>query len=70
MGLRLDAGQGHPGRGEVPCHLRRYVANRNDVPEGHFSILVELTQSLIAPMELDGYTLPDYQARPSRRPFC
>jgi hypothetical protein len=52
-------GRGTPARGDVPYHLRRYVANRNNVPAGHFSILVELTQSLIAPMEIDGYTLPE-----------
>ncbi len=45
--------------GAVPYHLRRYVANRNNVPAGHFSILVELTQALIAPMEIDGYTMPE-----------
>lgn len=43
----------------VPYHLRRYAANRNAVPAGHFSILIELTQVLIAPMEIDGYTLPE-----------
>jgi hypothetical protein len=48
-----------PRASTVPYHLRRYVANRNSVPAGHFSILVELTQSLIAPMEIDGYTLPE-----------
>lgn len=48
-----------PTANVVPYHLRRYVANRNNVPAGHFSILVELTQSLIAPMEIDGYTLPE-----------
>lgn len=52
-------GKGTPARSEVPYHLRRYVANRNNVPVGHFSILVELTQSLIAPLEIDGYTLPE-----------
>lgn len=44
---------------EIPYHLRRYVANQRNVPEGHFSILTELTQALIAPMEIWGYTLPE-----------
>lgn len=47
------------GSATVPYHLRRYVANRNSVPAGHFSILVELTQALIAPLEIDGYTIPE-----------
>lgn len=45
---------------EVPYHLRRYVANHQNVPVGHFSILTEMTQMLIAPMELMGYTLPEH----------
>jgi hypothetical protein len=44
---------------EVPYHLRRYVANQPNVPVGHFSILTEMTQLLIAPMEIMGYTLPE-----------
>jgi hypothetical protein len=36
-----------------------YVANHQNVPVGHFSILTELTQLLIAPMEMMGYTLPE-----------
>lgn len=43
----------------MPYHLRRYVANMGEVPRTHFSILQELTYSLIAPMEAQGYTLPD-----------
>ena len=35
----------------VPYHLRRYVANHQNVPIGHFSVLTEMTQLLIAPME-------------------
>ncbi|MCJ2080187.1 KilA-N domain-containing protein [Methylobacterium sp. J-090] len=43
----------------VPYHLRRYATNHPNVPAAHFSILVEMTQLLIAPMELMGYTLPE-----------
>lgn len=43
----------------LPYHLRRYVANMSLVPRTHFSILQELTYSLIAPMEAQGYTLPE-----------
>ena len=45
---------------EMPYHLRRYVANQLNVPVGHFSILTEMTQLLIAPMEIMGYTLPEH----------
>lgn len=45
---------------EIPYHLRRYVANQANVPAAHFSILTELTQALIAPMEILGYTLPEH----------
>jgi KilA-N domain len=44
---------------EVPYHLRRYVANYQNVPVGHFSMLTEMTQTLIAPMEIMGYRLPE-----------
>ncbi|MDQ1077980.1 KilA-N domain-containing protein [Pseudoroseomonas cervicalis] len=43
----------------LPFHLSRYVANQRNVPRGHFSILNELATLLIAPMEMDGYTLPE-----------
>jgi len=43
----------------MPYHLRRYVKNRASVPDGHFSMLVEMTQLVIAPMEEAGYTLPE-----------
>jgi hypothetical protein len=45
---------------EVPYHLRRYIANHQNVPVGHFSILTEMTQLLIAPMEIMGYRLPEH----------
>ncbi|MEE7478394.1 KilA-N domain-containing protein [Methylobacterium hispanicum] len=43
----------------IPYHLRRHMANHGNVPPGHFSILVEMTTLLIAPMEVLGYTLPE-----------
>lgn len=43
----------------MPYHMRRYVKNRANVPEAHFSILTEMTQLVIAPMEEAGYTLPE-----------
>lgn len=46
-----------PG-GNLPYHLRRYMANMTAVPPGYFSILNEVTLALIAPLEQMGYTLP------------
>ncbi|WP_043062212.1 KilA-N domain-containing protein [Brucella anthropi] len=54
------SGKGAPRKAEMPYHLRRYVANQQNVPTGHFSILTELTMALIAPMEAMGYTLPEH----------
>lgn len=42
----------------LPIHLERYIKNRAKVPYTHFSMLNELTLSLIAPLEQAGYTLP------------
>lgn len=53
------SGKSPSPRGELPYHLRRYVANQQNVPTGYFSILTELTQVLIAPMEIYGYTVPE-----------
>ena len=44
---------------ELPFHLRRYIKNHQNLPPGHFSVLTEMTLSLIAPLELLGYTLPE-----------
>jgi hypothetical protein len=49
----------HP-KAELPYHLRRYIANHQRVPMGHFSVLTEMTQTLIAPLEMMGYTLPEH----------
>jgi hypothetical protein len=43
----------------MPAHIQRYMVNRSAIPATHFSMLNELTFGLIAPMESDGYTLPD-----------
>ncbi len=47
-----------PG-GNLPYHVRRYMANRSAIPPTHFSILNELIFGLIAPMEEQGYSLPE-----------
>lgn len=53
------SGKGAPAKTQLPYHIRRYTANQQNVPVGHFSILSELTLALIAPMEVMGYTLPE-----------
>lgn len=47
-----------PG-GNLPYHLRRYMANMTSVPNGHFSLLSEMTIALIAPLEHMGYVMPE-----------
>ncbi|HBP1136149.1 KilA-N domain-containing protein [Pseudomonas aeruginosa] len=44
----------------VPVHLQRYIANRARIPNTHFSMLNELTLALIAPLEAEGYVLPEH----------
>jgi hypothetical protein len=46
-------------RARLPYHIQRYVANYSQIPLGHFSILQQMTMQLIAPLEIEGYTLPD-----------
>jgi hypothetical protein len=43
----------------LPPHLERYVTNVNFVPSGYFSMLSEITLTLVAPLEMLGYTLPE-----------
>jgi hypothetical protein len=42
----------------LPYHLRRYMANKDNVPYGYFSMLNEVTLHLIGSLENLGYTLP------------
>jgi hypothetical protein len=42
----------------LPYHLRRYMANKDNVPYGYFSMLNEVTLHLIGSLENMGYTLP------------
>ena len=41
----------------LPYHLRRYMMNMPNVPYGYFSMLNEVTLSLIGPLEQLGYTV-------------
>ena len=42
-----------------PNHIQRYLKNRNKIPYTHFSMLNEITLNLIAPLEEQGYVLPN-----------
>jgi hypothetical protein len=55
----VDWMSGNVPGGNLPYHLRRYMANMTNVPAGHFSILNEMTIGLIAPLEQLGYVMPD-----------
>lgn len=46
-------------QGNLPYHLRRYMLNRRKIPHGYFSMFNEIVTALIAPLEEQGYTLPD-----------
>lgn len=53
-------GRGAPkAPAQLPYHLQRHMDNLGKVPHTHFSILQEMTTYLIAPLEIQGYTLPD-----------
>ncbi len=43
--------------GNLPYHLKRYMVNMPRVPYGYFSMLNEVTLSLIGPLEQMGYTI-------------
>lgn len=43
----------------LPYHIQRYMANRSNIPPTHFSMLNEMIFALIAPLESEGYTMPD-----------
>lgn len=45
--------------GVMPYHLARHMANVGKIPPSHFSILQEMTNTLIAPLEVNGYSLPE-----------
>jgi len=44
---------------KLPYHLERYLANRASIPPNCWSMLNEMTFNLIAPLEQEGYHLPE-----------
>jgi hypothetical protein len=49
------------GRGApvLPYHLKRHMDNMSRVPADSFSILQEMSMTLLGPLESHGYTLPE-----------
>jgi hypothetical protein len=43
---------------KLPYHLERHMLNLSKIPTGYFSVLQEMTNVLVAPMEAQGYRLP------------
>lgn len=48
-----------PNKSKLPYHLQRYLINRSEIPHDHFSVFNEIVFNLIAPLEDQGYELPD-----------
>lgn len=51
------SGKGKPTK--LPYHLERHLMNQNKIPLGYFSVLQEMTNFLVGPMEANGYRLPE-----------
>lgn len=51
------SGKGQPTK--LPYHLERHMLNLGKIPSGYFSVLQEMTNALVAPMEAQGYRLPE-----------
>lgn len=51
------SGEGQPTK--LPYHLERHLMNQNKIPLGYFSVLQEMTNFLVGPMEANGYRLPE-----------
>jgi hypothetical protein len=54
-----QAAEAEKKKAALPYHIRRYLVNYEQVPFGYFSLLQEVTLKLIAPLEVQGYSLPD-----------
>ena len=49
------------GRGgaRLPDHVRRYIIDQHKIPHTHFSMLNQMILRILAPLENQGYILPD-----------
>jgi hypothetical protein len=55
----MDWLSGKRPQNNLPYHLRRYLANTKNVPHGYFSVLQEMNIALVAPLEQQGYIIPE-----------
>lgn len=44
---------------KLPYHLERHMLNLHKIPSGYFSVLQEMTNFLVGPMEVNGYRMPE-----------
>lgn len=51
------SGKTQPAR--LPFHLERHLMNQSKIPLGYFSVLQEMTNFLVGPLESHGYRLPE-----------
>lgn len=52
------SGNGQPVK--LPYHLERHMLNIHKIPGGYFSVLQEMTNFLVGPLEAQGYRLPEH----------
>lgn len=52
------SGKGQPAK--LPYHLERHMLNIHKIPAGYFSVLQEMTNFLVGPLEAQGYRLPEH----------
>ena len=51
------SGKAQPAK--LPYHLERHLMNQSKIPLGYFSVLQEMTNFLVGPLEAHGYRLPE-----------
>jgi KilA-N domain len=44
---------------KLPYHLERHMLNLHKIPAGYFSVLQEMTNFLVGPLEANGYRMPE-----------
>lgn len=44
---------------QLPYHLERHMLNAHKVPRGYFSVLQEMTNRIVAPLDAQGYQLSE-----------
>jgi len=55
----MSGGGAPAGRPALPYHIQRHMENLQRIPPTHFSILQEMSFTLLGPLEAQGYSLPE-----------